>query len=263
MTEQAVSQSVSGFDTFKSYLSKHTNLVTFVLLALALAGLTNGARCRSNRSEIWLSPNPSAPSLPWRRHDHHHACIDLSIVRGLPGGQRFRLIRAKLGLRLGDLPGRRVSAMAANCCRHRDRCCFRCLTESGRLRQAATVYATLAHVRRLWLPTDLYQGQRRWQPEGAVQALPGHDRIDSESRHLRDGRGLSCVLLRTRARAPTCTPSRKSSGRTVSGINVTKELILVYLYAAFCMNRRCVALKPTRTFQRFDRRGMNSTRLRR
>ena len=43
MTEQAVSQPVARFENVKGYLSKHTNLVTFIVLALALAGLTDGA----------------------------------------------------------------------------------------------------------------------------------------------------------------------------------------------------------------------------
>ena len=43
MTEQAVSQPVARFGNVRAYLSKHTNLVTFIVLALALAGLTDGA----------------------------------------------------------------------------------------------------------------------------------------------------------------------------------------------------------------------------
>ncbi len=43
MSEKDVSQASGGFGNLKGYLNKHTNLVTFVVLALALAGLTDGA----------------------------------------------------------------------------------------------------------------------------------------------------------------------------------------------------------------------------
>ena len=43
MSEKDVSQANGGFGNLKGYLNKHTNLVTFVVLALALAGLTDGA----------------------------------------------------------------------------------------------------------------------------------------------------------------------------------------------------------------------------
>lgn len=43
MTERALSRPVAYLETAKGLLSKHTNLATFVVLALALAGLTDGA----------------------------------------------------------------------------------------------------------------------------------------------------------------------------------------------------------------------------
>ena len=43
MNAQVDSQKSSGLDVFKRHLGRHTNLVTFILLALALAALTNGA----------------------------------------------------------------------------------------------------------------------------------------------------------------------------------------------------------------------------
>ena len=43
MSEKDVSQANGGFGNLKGYLNQHTNLVTFVVLALALAGLTDGA----------------------------------------------------------------------------------------------------------------------------------------------------------------------------------------------------------------------------
>ena len=43
MSEKDVSQASGGFGNLKGYLNKHTNLVTFVVPALALAGLTDGA----------------------------------------------------------------------------------------------------------------------------------------------------------------------------------------------------------------------------
>ena len=43
MTEKDASHAASHLGNFKGYLSKYTNLVTFVVLALALAGLTDGA----------------------------------------------------------------------------------------------------------------------------------------------------------------------------------------------------------------------------